>query len=157
MTFEEIERLVKLVSGTDLSEVEVRRAGVHVRIARQQPAAPQMSVYPMAGGVPWPASAPPAQPSAPPAAAPIPRNEDEGLHVLTATMVGTFYRRPNPEAHPFVQEGDAVKKGQVVCLLEAMKILNEIESDVSGTIVRIYAEDAQPVEYGEKLMAIRIN
>jgi acetyl-CoA carboxylase biotin carboxyl carrier protein len=75
--------------------------------------------------------------------------------VVTAAMVGTFYRRPNPEAQPFVDEGDVVKKGQVICILEAMKIFNEIECDVAGTVVRIFADEGQAVEYGEKLMAIR--
>ena len=75
--------------------------------------------------------------------------------MITASMVGTFYRRPNPEASPFVTEGDVVKKGQVICSLEAMKILNEIESEASGTVVKVFAEDGQPVEYGEKLFALR--
>ena len=72
-------------------------------------------------------------------------------------MVGTFYRRPNPEAAAFVKEGDSVRKGQVICVLEAMKILNEIECDVGGTIVKVHAEDAQPVEFGEKLFTIRLS
>ena len=81
--------------------------------------------------------------------------DEENLHVITASMVGTFYRRPNPEADNFVSEGDVIKKGQVICILEAMKILNEIEAEVSGTVVKVFPEDAQPVEYGEPLFAVR--
>ena len=162
MNIAEIERLIRLVAETDLDEVEVKHGGSHVRIARHSPHAPagsSVQVLPMAApqqGMGWggPQAQPAAAAPAPALAAPAP-DEDEGLHVITATMVGTFYRRPNPEAAPFVKEGDSVKKGQVVCLLEAMKILNEIESDVSGAIVRIYPDDGQPVEFGEKLFAIR--
>ena len=161
MNFEEIEKLVRLVAETDLAEVEIKRSGVHVRISRQLAAAvgAPVHVYPMHGGQPsW--SSPPMGPAATlvgaaVAVAPTPTAEDAGLHVITATMVGTFYRRPNPEAPPFAKEGDTVRKGQVICILEAMKILNEIECDVSGTVVKVFAEDAQPVEFGEKLFAIR--
>ena len=160
MNLEDIERLVRLVAETDLSEVELRRGGVHLRSSRQQPAAapsaPDVPVH-----APWPHVAAPQAPataSAAPSAAPSagkPEPVEEGLKVITATMVGTFYRRPNPEAPPFVKEGDTIRKGQVICILEAMKILNEIESDVSGTVVKVHAEDAQPVEFGERLFTIR--
>ena len=158
MNFEEIEKLVRLVAETNLAEVEIKRSGVHVRISRQLAAAASgpVHVYPMQGGPQqWPAAsgaalvAPVGAPVAPAVV------EESGLHVITATMVGTFYRRPNPEAQPFIKEGDSVRKGQIICLLEAMKILNEIEADVSGTVVKVFAEDAQPVEFGEKLFAIR--
>lgn len=158
MNFEEIEKLVRLVAETDLAEVEIKRSGVHVRISRQLAAAASgpVHVYPMQGvQQQWPAVSGPAQ-AAPVGAASAPAViEESGLHVITATMVGTFYRRPNPEAPPFIKEGDSVRKGQIICLLEAMKILNEIEADVSGTVVKVFAEDAQPVEFGEKLFAIR--
>lgn len=169
MNFEEIERLVRLVAGTDLSEVEIKRAGVHLRISRQAAAAqgashvhppqvmhwspaPMAHVTTAAPGAPAAALAGAATP-----AASEPAPDETGLHVITATMVGTFYRRPNPEAPPFVKEGDTVRKGQVICILEAMKILNEIECDVGGTVVKVHAEDAQPVEFGEKLFTIRLS
>ena len=132
-----------------------------VRIARHSPHAPagsSVQVVPMhaAGAhLPWQAAPAAATPSGGAPAAP--RDEDEGLHVITSSMVGTFYRRPGPESAPFVKEGDAIRAGQVVCVLEAMKILNEIESDVSGVLVRVCADDGQPVEFGEKLFAIRPN
>ena len=164
MNIDDIERLVRLVAETDLDEVEIRHGGAQVRIARHAPHAPAAPVVSGAGsGVtymtsgPWP---PPAAAPAPalPAAAPPPlppADEEAGLHVITSSMVGTFYRRPNPEAPPFVKEGDSVKKGQVICILEAMKILNEIESDVAGTVMKVHPEDGQPVEFGEKLFVIR--
>ena len=147
MNFDQIERLMRLMADTDFAEVEIRQGGVHVRISRQaaaQAPAPALAPAPAVSAAPSAAAAPP-----------VVVDEDAGLHVVRATMVGTFYRRPNPEAPAFAKEGDVVRKGQVICILEAMKILNEIECDVSGTIVRILAEDGQPVEFGEKLFAIR--
>ena len=158
MNIDDIERLVRLVAETSLDEVEIRHGGAQVRIARHAPQAPaplghasQQQAPPGQGAAlaPQPAAGPGAAPAvAPPVA-------DEGLHVITSSMVGTFYRRSNPEAPPFVKDGDTVKKGQVICILEAMKMLNEIESDVAGTVVRVLPEDGQPVEFGEKLFVIR--
>jgi len=81
--------------------------------------------------------------------------EEEGLVAITSPMVGTFYRSPSPDSAPFVQEGDTVSTGKVVCIIEAMKLFNEIESEVSGKIVRILAENGKPVEYGQKLMLVK--
>jgi acetyl-CoA carboxylase biotin carboxyl carrier protein len=81
-------------------------------------------------------------------------NED-GLSFVTSPIVGTFYRAPNPDAEPYVKVGDHVTKGQTLCIVEAMKLMNEIEADVSGTIVRVLPENAQPVEFGQRLFAIR--
>lgn len=171
MKFEDIQRLVKLVAETGVAEVEVKQAGVQVRVSRtmaaEPGAAPQVHVLPMAAGAypPAAAAAPaPAAPAPPAASGSAPgtvpataaeAEEDENLHVITASMVGTFYRRPNPESDPYVTEGDVLKKGQVICILEAMKILNEIEAEISGTVVKVFPEDAQPVEYGEPLFAVR--
>jgi len=88
------------------------------------------------------------------AAAALEESED-GLAFVTSPIVGTFYRAPNPDADPYVKVGDFVQKGQVLCIVEAMKLMNEIESDAAGTVIRIYAENAQPVEFGERLFAIR--
>ena len=168
MKFEDIERLVRLVAETGVAEVEVKQAGVQVRVSRTlapEPGAvgpPQVHVVPMGapGAASWPATAPQSIAAAAPApvessGAPEDAEGDEDLHVITAAMVGTFYRRPNPEADPYAIEGDVIKKGQVICILEAMKILNEIEAEVSGMVVKVLAEDAQPVEYGEPLFAVR--
>jgi acetyl-CoA carboxylase biotin carboxyl carrier protein len=81
--------------------------------------------------------------------------DDSSLTYVTSPIVGTFYRSPNPEAEPYVKVGDRVEKGQVLCIVEAMKLMNEIESDVSGTVVKIFPENGQPVEFGERLFAIR--
>ena len=82
-------------------------------------------------------------------------NVNEGEHLVTSPIVGTFYRAPSPEAEPYVRTGDRVEKGQVLCIVEAMKLMNEIEADVSGVISRIFPENGQPVEYGQRLFALR--
>lgn len=81
--------------------------------------------------------------------------EEDGLVAITSPMVGTFYRSPSPDSPPFVQEGDTIKPGQVVCVVEAMKLFNEIESEAGGKIVKILAENGKPVEYGQKLMLVK--
>ena len=81
---------------------------------------------------------------------------EAGLHIITSPIVGTYYRSPNPEAAAFVNVGDRVTKGKVLCIIEAMKLMNEIESDVDGVIVTIYPQNGQPVEYGEKLFAVKV-
>ncbi len=93
---------------------------------------------------------------APPAAAAAPAEpEGEPLHLLKSPIVGTFYAAPSPEADPYVRVGDRVKKGQVLCIVEAMKLMNEIESDADGEVVEIHPRNAQPVEFGESLFSIR--
>ena len=82
------------------------------------------------------------------------KKSDANVHYITAPMIGTFYRAPDPSSPPFVKEGDHVSKGDVLCIIEAMKLMNEVESDVDGTIKEILVENAQPVEYGQKLFAI---
>lgn len=84
----------------------------------------------------------------------VPENES-GLHVVTSPMVGTFYRSPDPSSPPFVEKGDSVKKSQTLCIIEAMKLMNEIESDADGTLEKIFIKNGKPVEYGQKLFAIR--
>src|SRR5687767_250821 len=99
-----------------------------------------------------------AVPSAPPAAAgQAAADESEaGLHIITSPIVGTFYRSPNPESDSFVNVGDRVTKGKVLCIVEAMKLMNEIECDVEGVLVNVYPQNGQPIEYGEKLFAVRV-
>jgi acetyl-CoA carboxylase biotin carboxyl carrier protein len=96
-------------------------------------------------------------PSAAPPAAPIPPAEDElaGAHIIKSPIVGTFYESPSPGAPPFVKAGDTVSVGQVLCIVEAMKLMNEIESDYSGTVVKRFVENGQPVEYGQQLFAVK--
>jgi acetyl-CoA carboxylase biotin carboxyl carrier protein len=93
--------------------------------------------------------------AAAPAAAPAPAAAQPGTHILNSPIVGTFYRASSPDSDPFVEVGSRVKKGQVLCIIEAMKLMNEIESDIDGTIAEIYPQNAQAVEFGEPLFAIR--
>ena len=117
----------------------------------------------LAGGAAAAGAAQPAAAAAAPAAAPAPVESaapaagaaPAGSHVLTSPIVGTFYRAPAPDSDPFVEVGSRVKKGQVLCIIEAMKLMNEIESDVDGVIAEIYPQNAQAVEFGEPLFAIR--
>lgn len=156
MDLKEIRQLLKMLDGTDVAELEIKEGGNTVRISRAL-GSPQGAMQPMFQ--PLYASAPPAQ-HAPAASAPAPEapgpvgsDSPSGL-AITSPMVGTFYRSSSPESGPFVQEGDVVQKGQVLCIIEAMKLMNEIESELSGRVVRILKDNASPVEYGEELFII---
>jgi acetyl-CoA carboxylase biotin carboxyl carrier protein len=96
----------------------------------------------------------PVQPTLPPAAGPAPAPAQPAGHVVKAPMVGTFYRAPSPDAKPFVEVGHSVKEGQAVCIIEAMKLMNEIETDVGGVVKAVLVENGQPVEYGQPLFII---
>ena len=141
LDLETVRELARIIEEFGLSEVEADPSG-HVRVRRElRGAAP--------GG--YAASAPPiALAPSPPVEGPT----DVGTFV-TSPFVGTFYRSPSPEAPSFVELGQSVKKGQIVCIVEAMKLMNEIEADIAGTVVAIYPQNAQPVEFGEKLFAIQ--
>ncbi|HUP48249.1 MAG TPA: acetyl-CoA carboxylase biotin carboxyl carrier protein [Thermoanaerobaculia bacterium] len=159
MNFKEIIELIEKVAEHGIASVEIERAGTRVRI-EGKPSRPQAIESP--GGEPR-AGAPASQPAAgvPGSAAALAaaRQEAEeseaGLHIITSPIVGIFYRAPNPELEAFVNVGDRVAKGKVLCIIEAMKLMNEIECDADGTLVKIYPQNGQPVEYGEKLFAIR--
>lgn len=151
--FEEICELIQLVGSSGVSAVEVEHAGSRVKIkGRKQVAATPaatVSAAPQPAPEALPASAAPIlEPEAAPA-------DDENVHAISSPIVGTFYRAPNPDADPYVKVGDFVEPGQTLCIVEAMKLMNEIESDVSGTVVRVLPENAQPVEYGENLFLVR--
>jgi acetyl-CoA carboxylase biotin carboxyl carrier protein len=175
LTFEQIKELLELVAQRQLQGLELERSGFRLKIdgramapavalpaAAPQPAAPVLSDFsaPSAAA----AAAPPTRlsPAAmPTVAAPGPASAEPGgglppgTHVLTSPIVGTFYRSPSPDADPFVEVGSRVKKGQVLCIIEAMKLMNEIESDIDGEILQIFPQNAQAVEFGEPLFAIR--
>lgn len=162
-TFEELCQLIRVVSETRIGGLELEREGSRVRIDGV-PIPPAPAGTPLLSPsllAPPPVAALPATPpvgTAPAAGAhPAPEREmeDGSLSFVTSPIVGTFYRAPNPEAEPYVKVGDRVEKGQVLCIVEAMKLMNEIESDVAGTVVRIYPENGQPVEFGERLFAVR--
>lgn len=163
-TFDEICQLIRLVAETRVGGVELERDGAKLRIdgVQAQAVAPlvgtplvsEQAVHALKAAVTPPLAASPAP--APTAEPPEAESEDN-LHFVTSPIVGTFYRAPNPDAEPYVQPGERVRKGQVLCIVEAMKLMNEIESDVDGVIVKIYPENAQPVEFGERLFAIRVD
>ncbi len=161
--FKEICELIRLVSSTGVAAVEIEHGGRRLKIEGAGGTVVQsMPAVPVVQGAtePPPAVAPTsAGLGAPPAAGEAePEGTEAGgedLHHVTSPIVGTFYRAPNPDADPYVKVGDFVEKGQVLCIVEAMKLMNEIESDCSGTIVKVFPENAQPVEFGERLFAIR--
>jgi acetyl-CoA carboxylase biotin carboxyl carrier protein len=161
LTFEQIKELIELVAARRLDGLEVERSGFRLRIEGQRDSVPGAAPAP-AGPAPAPAraaeaAAGPARKAPPPApeAGPEESEVPEGAHVLYSPIVGTFYRAPAPDADPYVEIGSRVKKGQVLCIVEAMKLMNEIESDVDGTVVKVFSHNAQPVEFGEALFAIQ--
>jgi len=163
MNVKEIKELVDLVARRGLAGLEVERAGFRLRIEGPARAVPAIARRPASPSVGEPsdlaelAAVPVSTPALPAPVPPGPPSsaEREGFHVVTSPIVGTFYRAPNPDAEPFVKVGDEVEKGKTLCIVEAMKLMNEIEADVSGTIVSIYPQNGQPVEFGEKLFAIQ--
>ncbi len=157
LTYDQIKELIQIVSERHLHELEIERSGFRLKITgTEAPAAPPEA------RVAAPASAAPA-PSAylelPPAAeargAAAATAAQAALHLIASPIVGTFYGSPSPTAEPFVRVGDRVRKGQVLCIVEAMKLMNEIECDVDGIIAEIHPRNAQPVEFGEPLFGIR--
>lgn len=161
MNQKELKELIDFLIEKDISEFELERGDVKVRIKRGgETAAPVIAhALPMAA---MPMAAPPAQGSHAPAASAAPPASpspaaaaEEGLHTVKSPIVGTFYEAPGPGALPFVKPGDQVAAGQVLCIIEAMKLMNEIESDMSGEVVKVLVSNGQPVEYGQPLFAIR--
>jgi len=150
MDLRKLKKLIDLVQESGIAELEVTEGEERVRIVRSGRAAPESAA---AAATFAPSPAPAAAPTAPaPAAAEAPA-APEG-HAVKSPMVGTFYRASAPDAKPFVEVGDTVKAGQTVCIIEAMKLMNEIESDKDGVVKAILAENGQPVEYGEPLFII---
>jgi len=160
MKIEEIRELIKVVTETGVAELEVQRGDDRVRIVRSAPAPPpayQHVVVPAVTAPAPPETAAPPSPSASTASEPVTPELDPNLVAVKSPIVGTFYEAPSPGAPPFVQVGDRVQVGQVLCIIESMKLMNEIEAEVAGTIVSKLVANAQPVEYGETLFTIRPN
>jgi acetyl-CoA carboxylase biotin carboxyl carrier protein len=156
MDLRKLKTLIDLVSESNVSELEITEAEGKVRIVKSS-GAPLVVAAPMAAA-PAVVAAPVAAAAAP-AAAPAPAADaapaaDTTGHVVKSPMVGTFYRSASPGAKPFIELGSVVKEGDTICIIEAMKILNEIEADKSGTVVQILAENGQAVEYGHPLVVI---
>lgn len=147
----QIQQLADLLKRNHLTELEVERSGMRIRI-RHEPMirpAPAQAVETAHSQAPAAGTQAAAQMQAPPGT--------EGLVTITSPIVGTFYRSPSPDADPYVEEGDYVKRGQVLCIVEAMKLMNEIESEADGRITKILAESTKPVEYGQPLFLIDPN
>jgi acetyl-CoA carboxylase biotin carboxyl carrier protein len=163
---DDIQQLLDLLAGKEITEFEMEQQGVKIRVRRGQvhigdtgnangyviaPAvAPVVGATPSAPAAQLTTVAPASSPVAPETAA----DSTEGLFVMKSPIVGTFYSSPAPNAPPFAQAGDTVQVGQVICIIEAMKLMNELEAEVTGKIVRTYVENGQPVEYGQSLFAI---
>jgi acetyl-CoA carboxylase biotin carboxyl carrier protein len=147
MDLRKLKTLIDLVSESNISELEITEADGKVRIVKSEgPAAVPMMAMPMAPV----AAAAPAQAAAPVAAAPA----EETGHIVKSPMVGTFYRASSPNAKSFAEVGQQIKEGEPICIIEAMKIMNEIDADKSGTITKILVENGQPVEFGQALFVI---
>jgi acetyl-CoA carboxylase biotin carboxyl carrier protein len=158
LDFDDIERILELMRQHDLSEFEVEREGLKLRVRKTQSGFTTQSVPSQAPGSAL--SATPAAPSAP-AVPQLPAAELEAeespveLAVVKSPIVGTFYRSPEPGAPSFVEVGERVKKDQVLCIIEAMKLMNEITSEYDGELMSVYVENGKPVQYGERLFAIK--
>jgi acetyl-CoA carboxylase biotin carboxyl carrier protein len=161
MNQKELKELIEFLIEKDIAEFELERGDVKVKIKRASEASAALpvdsrfyAVHPAplpvetgAGAVSAPAPAAP-QPAAAPAA-------EEGLHAVRSPIVGTFYESPSPGAPAFVKIGDIIEEGQVLCIVEAMKLMNEIEADISGEVVKKLASNGQPIEYGQELFIVR--
>lgn len=151
---DELRQVLDLARDHELTELEIESEGFKIRIRKGNQAAVQQTLVPSS------AAATPTRVglAAPAESAPDPPptiDVDMELAIVTAPIVGTFYRAPEPNAPAFVQAGDSVKKGQTLCIIEAMKMMNNIESEYEGTLAKVFVEDGQPVQYGERLFAIK--
>jgi len=146
MTIDEIRELLVLFNESGVGELEIEREGVRIRI-RKAGQTPEYVVSPQ--------NTPPQETAAPPAAAPDAGEADSGQILVKSPIVGTYYYAPSPGAAPFVTVGDAVEPGQVLCIIESMKLMNEIEAETAGIVAAKLVENGRPVEYGEALFAIR--
>jgi acetyl-CoA carboxylase biotin carboxyl carrier protein len=157
MDLEQLKQILDLVRDHPFAEFEIEQDGWRLKLRKEAVAAATVPAAPPAGPAPVvPGAAPAVTPvAAAPAVAEAGEEADLELAVVKSPIVGTFYRSPEPSAASFVEIGSTVKKGQVLCIIEAMKLMNEIDSEYDGEVVSIYVENGQPVQYGERLFAIR--
>lgn len=154
LNLNEIRELAELVNEHGFTDFEFENENIRVRLSKQVNTPVYAAPVQQAVAAPAPAAAAPA--TAAPEAAPVPAvDEDAGLHKITSPIVGTFYRSPAPDKPSYVSEGSNVSPETVVCIVEAMKLMNEIQAETSGEIVKIYVENGAPVEYGQPLFGIR--
>jgi acetyl-CoA carboxylase biotin carboxyl carrier protein len=154
MTLDEIKQLIDFIRERDLSEFELERADFKLRI---KSGTVVHAVATPVNAAPAPLAAMPAASPAPAAAAEPADQVGEDLAIVTSPIVGTFYRASEPGSRAFVEVGDSVRKGQVLCIIEAMKLMNEIESDRDGEIAAIYVENGKPVQFGDRLFAVKVS
>lgn len=140
MELEDLKELIEYLKETDITEISIEKDGIKVKIKREKMLSPMEISVQKLGSL----------------QEKVTRETEEETRVITVTspIVGTFFRAPSPEADPFVETGSKVKKGQVLCIVEAMKLMNEIESEVDGVVIKILVDNGQPVEYGEPLFLI---
>lgn len=155
MDINEVKDLIHEVLQSDIVEFELEHSDTKIRLKRE------LTRESVPASIPSPkvrtsfTASPPAAVEPAVRAAASSEDEESGLHIITSPIVGTAYRAPSPEAEPYVKIGDRVSEGTILCLVEAMKLMNEIPSDITGEVVRIYFENGSPVEFGQKLFAIR--
>jgi acetyl-CoA carboxylase biotin carboxyl carrier protein len=157
MTVDEIKQILELMREHELAEFELQRDGETLRLRKHSPTqwTGSMPPLPAAAFHTPPAAAPAPPPTAGESAVLEPASEDVDLAIVKSPIVGTFYRAAEPAAPPFVEAGQTVRKGEVLCIIEAMKLMNEINAECDGEIVKVYVENGQAVQYGERLFAIR--
>lgn len=160
VNLDELRELIALLRDNGLAELELEREDFRVRLRREGANSQAPNVVPDRPPIPVPAIDPVLRPldgSAPPAPEAKKADEahDQDLHIITSPIVGTFYRSPSPSADPFVKIGSSIEADTVVCIIEAMKLMNEIQAEAAGEVVKIYVENGQPVEYGQPLFGIR--
>jgi len=151
---DELRELMELVTEQGFAEFEFENENIRVRLSKAvayTPAAQSVQLQPSSSVSPQPHTGTPVQTDTPT----LSPDADEGLHKITSPIVGTFYRSPGPEKDPYVKEGSKVSPESVVCIVEAMKLMNEIQAEVSGEVVKVYVESGQPVEFGQPLFAIK--
>ncbi len=165
VNMEELRELIALLRENGLAELELEREDFRVRLRREGVSFSGDHLQVVSAPMPVPAPAPNTSPVANPSASAAPAHpgaqastaasEDQDLHIISSPIVGTFYRSPSPTADPFVKIGSNVEPESVVCIIEAMKLMNEIQAETSGEVVKVYVENGQPVEYGQPLFGIR--
>ena len=157
MDLKDLKKIVQIMNDNDLVEVEIEEDGKRLRLRKPDAAAAPV-IATLAGGIPGAVSAPiPVAAAAPAAGEPAaaPAGDEAGTHTITAPMVGTFYGAPSPDADVYVQVGAKIGPESVVCILEAMKVMNEIKAECSGEIVKICVQNAEAVEYGQPLYIVK--
>ncbi len=154
MDIRKIKKLIELLEESGIAEIEIKEGEEAVRISRMPVGGTAFHPMPSMGPVMAPLAAPAEAPKSSPAAAESPARPKPNEHVVTAPMVGTYYASSSPGAKPFVEIGDEVKIGQVLCIIEAMKMMNQIEADRAGRITSIMARNGDPVEFGQPLFVI---